>query len=92
MPPAGTGSCAAGWATGSAAGAESALEKQAYGKVFWRHIPFLMLCYVVAYLDRVNVGFAKLQMAQDLRIMLTELWSDWARMHQGLAAIARKAA
>ncbi|KAB2889523.1 MAG: MFS transporter, partial [Burkholderiaceae bacterium] len=43
-----------------------ALEKQAYGKVFWRLVPFLMLCYVVAYLDRVNVGFAKLQMAQDL--------------------------
>jgi D-galactonate transporter len=48
------------------AGAESALEKQAYGKVFWRLVPFLMLCYVVAYLDRVNVGFAKLQMGQDL--------------------------
>lgn len=25
-----------------------------------------MLCYVIAYLDRVNVGFAKLQMSQDL--------------------------
>lgn len=48
------------------ASAESALEKQAYGKVFWRLVPFLMLCYVVAYLDRVNVGFAKLQMGQDL--------------------------
>ncbi|HEY2927541.1 MAG TPA: MFS transporter, partial [Albitalea sp.] len=39
---------------------------RAYGKVFWRIVPFLMLCYVVAYLDRVNVGFAKLQMSQDL--------------------------
>ena len=37
-----------------------------YSKVFWRIVPFLMLCYVVAYLDRVNVGFAKLQMSQDL--------------------------
>ena len=37
-----------------------------YRKVFWRIVPFLMLCYVVAYLDRVNVGFAKLQMSQDL--------------------------
>ena len=37
-----------------------------YRKVFWRVVPFLMLCYVVAYLDRVNVGFAKLQMSQDL--------------------------
>ncbi|MFO1075701.1 MAG: MFS transporter [Geminicoccaceae bacterium] len=42
------------------------IEVRAYGKVFWRLIPFLMLCYVVAYLDRVNVGFAKLQMAQDI--------------------------
>lgn len=49
-----------------ASAAESALEMQAYGKVFWRLVPFLMLCYVVAYLDRVNVGFAKLQMGQDL--------------------------
>ncbi len=37
-----------------------------YKKVFWRFVPFIMLCYVVAYLDRVNVGFAKLQMSQDL--------------------------
>ena len=37
-----------------------------YRKVFWRIVPFLMLCYVVAYLDRVNVGFAKLQMSTDL--------------------------
>ncbi|MDI5928563.1 MFS transporter [Rhizobium leguminosarum] len=42
------------------------LEDRAYGKVFWRIVPFLMLCYVVAYLDRVNVGFAKLQMSSEL--------------------------
>lgn len=29
-------------------------------------MPFLFLCYVLAYVDRVNVGFAKLQMQQDL--------------------------
>lgn len=40
--------------------------QRVYTKVFWRIVPFLMLCYVVAYLDRVNVGFAKLQMGQDL--------------------------
>jgi len=40
--------------------------ERAYKKVFWRIVPFIMLCYVVAYLDRVNVGFAKLQMSQDL--------------------------
>ena len=42
------------------------LTDSTYRKVFWRIVPFLMLCYVVAYLDRVNVGFAKLQMAQAL--------------------------
>jgi len=46
--------------------AESELERRTYAKVFWRLVPFLMLCYVIAYLDRVNVGFAKLQMGQDL--------------------------
>ena len=29
-------------------------------------MPFLFLCYILAYVDRVNVGFAKLQMQQDL--------------------------
>ena len=47
-------------------GAVSADIDRTYSKVFWRIVPFLMLCYVVAYLDRVNVGFAKLQMSQDL--------------------------
>ncbi len=31
-------------------------------KATWRLIPFLFVLYVVAYLDRVNVGFAALQM------------------------------
>jgi len=31
-------------------------------------MPFLFVCYVFAYVDRVNVGFAKLQMQQDLRM------------------------
>jgi len=41
-------------------------EEATYLKVTWRLIPLLLLCYIVAYLDRVNVGFAKLQMAGDL--------------------------
>ncbi|PYE20580.1 D-galactonate transporter [Paraburkholderia silvatlantica] len=53
--------------TAAAAGQPGTAEiERTYGKVFWRIVPFLMLCYVVAYLDRVNVGFAKLQMSQDL--------------------------
>ncbi|KQP12667.1 MFS transporter [Pseudorhodoferax sp. Leaf267] len=47
------------------------LEQTAYRKVTWRLIPFLFLCYVVAYLDRVNVGFAKLQMLSDLQFSET---------------------
>lgn len=45
----------------------SADEGSVYRKVTWRIVPFLMLCYIVAYLDRVNVGFAKLQMLNDLK-------------------------
>ena len=37
-----------------------------YSKVAWRLLPFLFLCYVCAYLDRINVSFAKLQMSKDL--------------------------
>ncbi len=44
----------------------AAFEEATYAKVTWRLLPFLLLCYVVAYLDRVNVGFAKLQMSADL--------------------------
>jgi MFS family permease len=41
-------------------------EEAVYAKVAWRIIPLLFLCYISAYLDRVNVGFAKLQMQADL--------------------------
>lgn len=46
--------------------APDAFEESAYRTLRWRLIPFLMLCYVVSYLDRVNVSFAKLQMLDDL--------------------------
>jgi MFS family permease len=42
-------------------------EEATYKKVAARLIPFLFLCYIIAFLDRVNVGFAKLQMASDLK-------------------------
>jgi len=42
------------------------IEKRTINKVLWRLIPFLITCYFVAYLDRVNVSFAKLQMASAL--------------------------
>jgi MFS family permease len=37
-----------------------------YGRIARRLLPLLFLCYIACYLDRVNVGFAKLQMATDL--------------------------
>lgn len=37
-----------------------------YGKIMRRLLPLLFICYVVCYLDRVNIGFAKLQMVTDL--------------------------
>ena len=40
-------------------------------KVAWRIVPFLMACYFVSYLDRVNVGFAALQMVKGLRMSPT---------------------
>ncbi|WOD14601.1 MFS transporter [Paraburkholderia kirstenboschensis] len=46
-------------------------ETRTYAKVTWRIVPFLMFCYLVAYLDRVNVGFAKLQMSSDLHFSET---------------------
>ena len=46
----------------------SSFEEATYRKVSWRLLPLLLVCYLVAYLDRVNVGFAKLQMASALHL------------------------
>ena len=58
-------------AHGGEAAIHADLEEAAYTKVTLRLIPFLFLCYVFAYLDRVNVGFAKLQMLSDLKFSET---------------------
>jgi len=42
-------------------------DETLFKKVLWRVLPFLLICYFFAYLDRVNVAFAKLQMAEQLR-------------------------
>jgi D-galactonate transporter len=39
-----------------------------YSKVVLRLIPYIFICYLFNYLDRVNVGFAKLQMLDDLHM------------------------
>ena len=42
------------------------IETRTIRKVMWRLLPFLFMAYCIAYLDRVNVGFAKLQMNEAL--------------------------
>ncbi|MBK5965728.1 MFS transporter [Thiocystis minor] len=42
------------------------LAQQTIRRLTWRLIPFLGLLYLVAYLDRINISFAALQMNQDL--------------------------
>jgi MFS transporter, ACS family, tartrate transporter len=47
------------------------LEARTIAKVSKRLVPFLIICYFVAYLDRVNVSFAALTMNQDLGLSQT---------------------
>lgn len=47
-------------------GVAPASRADVYRKITWRIMPFIVICYLCAYLDRVNVGFAKLQMLSDL--------------------------
>jgi MFS transporter, ACS family, tartrate transporter len=42
------------------------LEQRAIAKALKRLLPLIVICYFIAYLDRTNVGFAALQMNQDL--------------------------
>ncbi len=39
-----------------------------YSKITWRLIPYIFILYILAYLDRVNVGFAALEMKHDLHL------------------------
>lgn len=49
----------------------AAVEAATMRKVGLRLIPFLVLCYFIAYVDRVNVGFAALTMNKDLGLSAT---------------------
>ena len=46
--------------------AEKGAVDRLFSKISWRILPFLMLCYVIAFLDRINIGYAQLQMKQTL--------------------------
>jgi hypothetical protein len=47
-------------------GVPSDLERATMRRVTYRLLPFLMACYLVSFIDRVNVGFAALQMNKDI--------------------------
>ena len=49
----------------------SELEAATIRRVTLRLVPFLMVCYFVSFVDRVNLGFAALQMVRDLRLSST---------------------
>jgi len=48
--------------------AHAVLKEKMYEKIAWRLIPLLFLAYVISYIDRINVGYAKLQMSSDLHL------------------------
>jgi ACS family tartrate transporter-like MFS transporter len=50
----------------AATGTDRQLEKKTVSRLLWRLLPFLFLLYIVAFLDRINVGFAALQMQKQL--------------------------
>ena len=69
----------------SASGAHSAGHsadhvEEVYSKVGWRIMPLLLICYMISYLDRINIGYAQLQMKQTLtffgKITIERIASD----------------
>ena len=44
------------------------VERSLVRKVFWRIIPLLFVLYIIAYIDRVNIGYAALQMNAELAL------------------------
>ncbi len=48
------------------AGETAVNERALYAKISWRLIPYMFLLYIVAYMDRVNVGFAAMDMQRAL--------------------------
>lgn len=53
-------------ATAAPTATESTDESSIYRKITVRLLPFLIICYLFAYVDRTNIGFAKLQMQQEM--------------------------
>ena len=51
---------------------DSTVERSAIRKIYWRLLPIAILMYLLAYIDRINVGFAALTMRGDLHMTATE--------------------
>lgn len=45
---------------------DTEIEKRTLHRISWRIVPFIMLLYFIAYIDRVNIGFAALTMNREL--------------------------
>ena len=58
-------------AAGNTQAEPNTLEARTMRQVALRIVPFLMFCYFVSFVDRVNLGFAALQMLRDLRLSAT---------------------
>ena len=50
---------------------DATLERSAIRRISLRIVPFLMICYFVAFIDRVNLGFAGHDLSQDLHLSPT---------------------
>lgn len=55
-------------APGDGIAATSIDEKKLISKVAWRLMPLIMICYLFAFFDRINISFAKFQLQADLSL------------------------
>ena len=59
------------WALGAGLKTDEAIGAAAMNKAFWRILPLILLAYLFAYMDRVNVSFAAAAMNEDLAFSAT---------------------
>jgi MFS transporter, ACS family, tartrate transporter len=60
--------CLTAAVTDAGALARAGVEKRILDKVTWRLVPLLAVCFFIAYVDRVNIGFANATMSKDLAL------------------------
>lgn len=47
---------------------QMSVQESVIKKVMWRLLPFVLICYIVAQIDRINIGFAALEMNAELAL------------------------